>query len=135
MLDLQQNGDGEKALEQTETPSQRRSKDMRGGASPYVAADMALERANSSRFSNSVEHLVAQRHSLTPSNLFTPIQFIPLTTSQSLFDSSQQTLTHPHIGSTPHASPNVNTISSPLDTYPTNEDFDDQPQPIKQKIS
>ena len=127
MLDLQLEGGGDKGLEQMETPLQRKSKDSRCGASPYIAADTALERANSSRFSNSVEQLVAQRHSLTPSNPFTPIQFIPLTTSQSVSDSSQLTLTHPHIGSTPHASPNVNIVSSPLDTYPTNEDFDDQP--------
>ena len=57
-LDLQQDGGGGKALEQKETPSQRRSKGWGGGASPFITADTVLE---------------AQRHSLTPSNLATPI--------------------------------------------------------------
>ena len=89
-----------------------------------------LEPTNSSRFSN----LVAQRHSLTPSNPFTPIQFIPSNTNQSLTNTSQLTLSHPHIAFTLEASPNTNISSSPLDTYPTNEEFDDHPQPIKQKF-
>ena len=124
-LDLQQDGGGGKALEQKEMASQKRSKDSGDGASSFIAVDTVLERVNSSRFSNSVEQLIAQRHSLTPSNPFTPIQFIPINTSQIVPNSSQLSLTHPHIGSTPDASPNVNIVSSPLNTYPTNEDFDD----------
>ena len=62
-------------------------------------------------------------------NLFTPIY-----TRKSVTNKSHVNLSHPHIGFTPEASPNVNIFSSPLHTYLTNEDFDDQPQPIKQKF-
>ena len=43
-------------------------------------------------------------------------------------------LTHPHIGFTPKVPTSINISSSPLDTYPTNEDFDDHPQPINQNF-
>ena len=107
-------------------PSQR-SKDSSGRVSPFIAEDAFLERANPSRFSNSAEQLIAQRYSSPDTNLFTPIY-----TRQSVTNNSHVNLSHPPIGFTPEASPNVNIFSSPLDTYPTNEDFDDQPQPIKQ---
>ena len=90
-----------------------------------------MEGANSSRFSNSVEQISAQQHSLTP-NLFTPIQFIPINPNQSVTNSSQLTSTHPPIGFTPKVPTIINISSPPLDTYPTKEDFDDQTQPIKQ---
>ena len=102
---------------------------MGGGASSFIGADTVLEHANSSRFSNSVEELIPQRYSSPNNNLFTPIY-----TTKSVTNKSHVNLSHPHIGFTPEASPNVNIFPSLPDTYPTNEDFDDQPQPIKQKF-
>ena len=43
-------------------------------------------------------------------------------------------LNNPQTGFTPEASTSNNTLSSPLDIYPTNEDFDDHPQPINQNF-
>ena len=114
---------------------------MGGGASSFIGVDTVLERADSSRFSNSVEELIPQRYSSPNNNVFTPIYsspnnnlFTPIYTRKTVTNKSHVNLSHPHIGFTPEASPNVNIFPSLPDTYPTNEDFDDQPQPIKQKF-
>ena len=127
---MQLDGGGNKTLEQRETPTQRRSKDSKGGASPSIAEHTFLEHANSSHFSNSVkcELLIAQRYSLPDTNLFTPIH-----NRQSVTNSSQVALSHPHIGFTPKLLTSINISSSPVDTYPTTEDFDDRSQPINPK--
>ena len=128
---MQLDGGGNKTLEQRETPTQRRSKDSKGGASPSIAEHTFLEHANSSHFSNSVkcELLIAQRYSLPDTNLFTPIH-----NRQSVTNSSQVALSHPHIGFTPKLLTSINISSSPLDTSPTSKDFENQPEPINQKF-
>ena len=96
-----------------------------------IVEDTFLECVNSSLFSNSVEceQPIAQCHSLIDTQLFTPTQ-----RSQGLTNSSQVNLTHPHIGFTPKVPTSINISSSPLDTYSTNEDFDDHLQSINQKF-
>ena len=102
--------------------------------SPFIVEDACLEGANSSCFSNRVqcEQRISQRYSLLDTNLLTPI--MPMHTSQSVTNSSQVTLTHPHIGFTPKVPTSINISSSPLDTSPTSKDFENQPEPINQKF-
>ena len=75
-----------------------------------------LERTNSSAILPTSP--IAQHHSLT--HPFTPTQ-----RSQCLTNASQLNLSNPHIGFT-QVPTNMNISSSPLDTYPTNENASNQ---------